>query len=177
MQKLLSLSKYSILIVSITLLALVFTGCGKKSEEEQKPAQQAEKQQVTEKAEQPPETADESASKEAERPEEAKTPVTPDLVGKWTGTLDGRSTTLTITEQNGLNFKGKITINYRNPVNQQVEGSFKVETGDLTMKDIIHTRYQGTYRASLVDDFNKMSGTFTQIVDKKSAVFTVIKNK
>ncbi|MFH1194413.1 MAG: hypothetical protein V1720_01795 [bacterium] len=174
MQKLLSFNKYLVIIVSITLLSLFFAGCGKKSEEEQKPAAQTEKQQA---AEQPPETAGDNAAVDEKEEAEETAPSVPNLLGEWTGTLDGRATTFTITEQDGLKFKGKIIINFRNPVNQQVEGFFRTETGELFMDDVIHTKYMGKYRALFEGGFERLSGTFTQTSDKKNATFTLIKNK
>lgn len=99
----------------------------------------------------------------------------PNLKGKWTGVFDQRSTTLRITEQEGLTFKGSITINYREVINQQVSGTINEKTNEISMKDLLHSRYAGTYKAKLSEDKKKLSGTFTQNVDKTKFNFTLTK--
>ena len=97
------------------------------------------------------------------------------MVGTWTGKLDSRFTTLTITKQDGNNFEGKITINYRNKVKQNVKGSFNAETKTIKMEDQLHSRYKGKYSGKLSDDGKTYSGTFTTNVDKKSYNFKLVK--
>ncbi len=97
------------------------------------------------------------------------------MVGTWTGKLDNRFTTLTITKQDGNNFEGKIQINYRTPIKQKIKGSFNVETKTITMADQLHSRYKGKYNGKLSDDGKTYSGTFTTNVDKKKYKFNLIK--
>jgi len=97
------------------------------------------------------------------------------MVGTWMGKLDGRATTLVITKQDGNNFEGKITINYRTPINQEVKGSFSKETKTITMEDQIRSRVKGKYSGKISDDEKTYSGTFTTIVDKKSVKFSLVK--
>jgi hypothetical protein len=97
--------------------------------------------------------------------------VIPDLKGKWTGTLDQRSTTMKITEQDGNSFKGSITINYREVINQQVSGTVNEKTMEVSMKDLLHSRYAGTYKGKISEDLKKLSGTFTQNVEKTKFSF------
>ena len=97
------------------------------------------------------------------------------MVGTWTGKLDSRFTTLTITKQDGNNFEGKITINYRNKVKQNVKGSFNAENKTIKMEDQLHSRYKGKYSGKLSDDGKTFSGTFTTNVDKKSYNFKLVK--
>jgi len=97
------------------------------------------------------------------------------MVGTWTGKLDSRFTTLTITKQDGNNFEGKIKINYRNPVKQKVKGTFNSETKTIKMEDQLHSRYKGKYNGKLSDDGKTYSGTFTTNVDKKSFKFKLVK--
>jgi len=101
--------------------------------------------------------------------------VIPDLKGKWSGTLDQRVTTLRITEQDGNSFKGAITINYREVINQQVSGTINEKTMDVSMKDLLHSRYAGSYKGKLSEDMKKFSGTFTQNVEKTRFSFSLKK--
>lgn len=97
------------------------------------------------------------------------------MVGVWTGKLDSRATTLTITKQDGNSFEGKITINYRTPTKQEVKGSYNSENKRITMEDQLHSRYKGKYTGKLSDDEKTFSGTFTTLVDKKSHNFKLNK--
>ena len=97
------------------------------------------------------------------------------MVGTWTGKLDSRFTTLTITKQDGNSFEGKIKINYRNPVKQEVKGTFNSETKTIKMEDQLHSRYKGKYSGKLSDDGKTYSGTFTTNIDKKSFNFKLVK--
>lgn len=97
------------------------------------------------------------------------------LIGVWQGKLDSRLTILSITSQDGNNFSGKITINYRNPINQEVKGTYNPETKALSMSDQLHSRYKGKYSGKLSADGKTYSGTFTTLVDKNSASFNLVK--
>ncbi len=97
------------------------------------------------------------------------------MIGTWTGKLDSRFTTLTVTKQNGNNFEGKIVINYRNQVKQDVKGSFNAETKTIKMEDQLRSRYKGKYNGKLSDDGKTFTGTFTTNVDKKSFNFKLVK--
>lgn len=101
--------------------------------------------------------------------------IIPVITGTWTGKFDNHSTVLKITEQDSLNFKGKITINYREVINQEVSGKFDPEKKTLTMKDLLHSRYQGTYSAKLSEDLQSFAGTFTMTVDKSKFNFNLKK--
>ena len=48
------------------------------------------------------------------------------LVGEWSGSFDIRTAVLKITEQKGNDFTGKIQINLRKKINQDIVGSYKV---------------------------------------------------
>lgn len=103
-------------------------------------------------------------------------PITiPDLKGKWTGVFDSRSTTLNIAEQTDSSFSGKISINYRQVINQEVKGSFSPTTLKMNMNDQLHSRYEGSYSGKLSKDFNTYSGTFTMKVDGKKFSFNLKK--
>lgn len=98
-----------------------------------------------------------------------------DITGSWTGTFDKRSTTLNITEQTDSSFSGKITINYRQVINQEVKGSFSPSTMKMTMKDQLHSRFQGKYKGKLSENGKNLSGTFTMNVDGSKFQFNLNK--
>ena len=96
-----------------------------------------------------------------------------DLTGRWTGTFDQRSTTLNITEHNETEFKGTITISYRDPLTKAVSGKFDNEKKEFTMADTQHGRYKGNYKGKFED--GKISGTFTMDLDGKNYSFNLTK--
>ncbi len=99
----------------------------------------------------------------------------PDITGKWTGTLDKRSTVLDITGQTDSSFTGKISISYRETVHQDVSGSFSPTNMNMSMSDQLHSRYQGKYNGVLSENFNKFTGTFTMTVDNSKYAFNLNK--
>ena len=100
---------------------------------------------------------------------------THDISGKWTGTFDGKSTVLDITEQNDSSFSGKITISYRQVINQDVKGSFSPTTLKMTMTDQLHSRFKGVYNGNLSKEADKFSGTFTMDQDGSEYSFNLNK--
>jgi len=98
-----------------------------------------------------------------------------DLKGTYSGTLDSRATTLKITEQTDTTFTGSITINYREVINQKISGKLDQEKMTATMKDVLHSRFAGTYSAKISEDGKKLSGTFTQNVEKTKYSFSLTK--
>ena len=159
---------YSLLFSLSVLALLVFTSCEQKKPEEVS----VSKDTVQVKVEAPAPV--DTLKKDTVTIKEPEV-VIPDLKGKWTGTFDQRATTLRITEQNGNSFKGAITINYREVINQQVSGTINEETMDISMKDLLHSRYAGTYKGKLSEDMKKLSGTFTQNVEKTKFSFSLKK--
>ena len=138
------------LFTVLTILAvLAFIGCEKKTEQKQ----------------------DENQS---ELGVEERITV-PNVRGTWSGIFDKRATTFNITEQTDSSFSGKITINYRQVINQDVKGSFSPTTKKMTMKDQLHSRYQGKYSGKLSDDLSEFSGTFTMDLDGKQFSFNLTK--
>lgn len=99
----------------------------------------------------------------------------PDMVGKWTGTLDGRATTLTIKEQTGNKFTGTIVINYRQVATKAVAGTINIDTKKITMRDTQKFRYAGTYSGNFSAETNKFSGSFTVTADNQSFPFSLTK--
>lgn len=98
------------------------------------------------------------------------------LVGTWTGTFDQRPTVLVITEQNDSTFSGKISIDYRQKIEQEVKGSFNPTTMQITMTDQLESRFKGTYNGSLSINTDNYSGTFTMTNDGAKYAFTLNKN-
>lgn len=157
------------ILFSLALITLfVFTSCEQKKTEEVSVSKDTVQVKVEETA--PVDTV----SKETAVVTEPEV-VIPDLKGKWTGTFDKRATTLRITEQDGNAFKGSITINYREVINQQVSGTIDQEKMEVSMKDLLHSRYAGTYKAKLSEDMKQLSGTFTQNVEKTKFSFSLKK--
>ncbi len=142
-----------------------FTGCEKKEAPKQE-------EQVAETVKNPVDTTSQPV---AEQPKVEEKKAVLDLKGTYTGTFDSRATTLKITEQTETEFSGSITINYRETINQKISGKLDQEKMTVTMKDMLHSRFAGTYSAKLSEDGKKLSGTFTQTVDKTKASFSLNK--
>ena len=97
------------------------------------------------------------------------------LKGEWSGKFDGRKTVMVINDVEGNTFSGKITINYRNVINQEVKGSYDAEKNSITMEDQLHSRFKGKYDGKLSDDKKTFSGIFTMKVDGKKFDFNLKK--
>jgi hypothetical protein len=163
------INKFYSLLFSLSLITLIiFTSCEQKKPEEVSVPKDTVQVKIQEPAQAETAAKDTVAVKEPEV-------VIPDLKGKWTGTFDQRATTLRITEQDGKSFKGSITINYREVINQQVSGTINEEKMEISMKDLLHSRYAGTYKGKLSEDMKKLSGTFTQNVEKTKFSFSLKK--
>jgi PBP1b-binding outer membrane lipoprotein LpoB len=149
-------TKKSIITSVILVICVLFiTGCQKK---EEKPVQQA------------PIVTDTNSAV----PKIAAQPIV-DIKGKYTGTFDSRATTLNIKEQDSTRFKGSITINYRDVINQQISGKFDPKTLSFSMVDQLHSRFQGKYAGKFSEDRSKMSGTFTMNLDGSKFNFNFTK--
>ena len=155
------------IIVIILSTTIVFLGCEKK----------------TETPEIKPDTTTKTEPAPVEVPvvdtvkPEIEVPVVqiPDLKGKWTGKFDSRATVLEITKQTDSSFSGKISISYREPVNQEISGTISPSKMKISMKDLLHSRYQGKYYGNLSADGKTFSGTFTMNVDKTKLAFNLSK--
>ncbi|HSW53517.1 MAG TPA: hypothetical protein VLH59_00385 [Ignavibacteriaceae bacterium] len=99
----------------------------------------------------------------------------PDITGKWTGVFDGKTAVLDITDQTDSSFSGKITISYRQVINQEVKGAFSPTTLTMSMTDQLHSRYQGVYNGSLSKEADNFSGTFTMDQDGSKYSFNLNK--
>ena len=153
-------------LAAIVLLSLVsFIGCEKKSEQKDGEVKSESISSNTNSSQSEP---------DVKEPIE-DTIIIPDLKGTWTGTFDKRPTTLKITEQTDSSFSGKITINYREVINQEVKGSFSPGNLKMTMTDQLHSRFEGTYNGNLTQDLENFSGTFTMKVDGSKFTFNLKK--
>ncbi len=163
-------------LLPAALLLFLFTSCGEKKSEEPKKDATVEQQTTPAPAPQQtpaPDTAAAPATDATPQPE--ATPAAPDITGTWSGTLDSRPTRLTIAKQEGTNFEGSIFINYREPINQKVSGTIDFDTKKLRMRDLLHSRYKGTYSGTLGNDFTTMKGSFTATADKRTSSFSLKK--
>lgn len=164
MIKILSINK--LLTLLVLTVSLFFGGCEKKNEQQQAELKTESISTDT--------ISSESEPGVNEPVVEVKVSI-PDIKGTYTGTFDKRATTLTITEQTDSSFSGKITINYREVINQEVKGTISPSTMKISMKDQLHSRYQGKYNGKLSEDGKVFSGTFTMDLDGKKFSFNLNK--
>lgn len=169
-----SIKGFSVFLTVLFLTASInFLGCETKETKEPSDAQAKLDSIAAVEAQQ---TADSIAKQVADSIALAEQQaLIPDMIGKWTGALDGRATTLTITEQNENTFSGTIIINYRQVSNKAVSGTIDVESYQISMRDTQKFRYAGTYSGKLSYDKTKFSGTFTIPVDNNSFSFSLTK--
>ncbi len=159
---------YKQLLITLTLMAVIlFFGCEKKADEVQDTVK-SENVSV--------DTTSSIGQPDIEEPEAEEEIVSiPDVKGKWTGTFDKRSTVLNITEQNDSSFSGKISISYREAINQDVKGTISPATLKMSMKDQLHSRYRGKYSGKLSEDGKNFSGTFIMDLDGSKLSFNLNK--
>jgi hypothetical protein len=143
---------------------VILGGCEKKTEETKQTQQEIQSEQTTP-----------GTQEEIKKPVVEEMISIPDIKGTWTGTFDKRATTLTITEQTDSTFTGKISISYREVIDQQVKGTFSPISLKMTMTDQLHSRYEGSYSGKLSKELNNYAGTFTMKVDGSKFPFTLSK--
>ncbi len=153
-----------VFMVLIIFTTVVYLGCEKKTGKTEETNENVKTEEV----------ATDSASNVTEPVEETKIAI-PDLTGKWTGTFDKKTAVLTITKQSDSSFTGKITINYREVINQDVKGIYSPTTQKISMIDQLHSRYQGKYNGKLSEDGKNYSGTFTMKLDGSKFLFNMNK--
>ena len=156
------------IVVYAILAVTVYYGCEKKTDESDTSIDNVEIETVV------PDTTSNETITEIEPVKDIEI-VIPDLKGTWTGTFDSRSTTLNITEQTDSSFSGKISISYRQAINQDVKGSFSPSTMNMKMKDQLHSRFRGKYNGKLSKDADNYSGTFTMDLDESKFSFNLNK--
>jgi len=152
--------------VLIIFSSMVYFGCEKKAE---KPQDEVNTEGVTS------DTTHKGSEPAVQEPVVETKITIADITGKWTGTFDKRSTVLTITDQTDSSFTGKISISYREVINQEVKGTFSPTTMKMSMKDQLHSRYQGKYNGKLSEDGKNYSGTFTMDLDGSKFSFNLNK--
>jgi hypothetical protein len=159
-----------ILMVVIFLLAVSFSGCGDKTDQQgEMKTDNIEAHDIS------PDTisAVNPPSDSETEPDGEQMITIPDVTGTWTGTFDGKSTTLEITEQSDSNFTGKISINYKQPLHQTVKGNFSPSTLKISMVDQLHSKFMGKYKGDLKEDFKSFSGSFTKNRDGSQYSFNL----
>jgi hypothetical protein len=155
---------FTIIIISVSL---IYFGCEKKAGESKQTEDGVKSENVS---------TDTSSSVPSENEPAVDNKIQiPDIKGTWTGTFDKRATTLKITEQTDSSFSGKITINYREVLDQDVKGTFSPTTLKMNMIDQLHSRYQGSYSGNLSKELNNYSGTFTMKLDGSKFSFNLNK--
>lgn len=152
----------------VIITAVVYSGCEKKTDQSEEPTDNADTEVIT------TDTTTGDATTEKEPAEDMKITI-PDIRGTWTGTFDQRSAVLNITNQTDSSFSGKISISYRQAINQDVKGSLSPATMNMEMKDQLHSRFQGKYNGKLSKDADNYSGTF--IMDLDGSKFSFNLNK
>ena len=157
-----------VLTALVMLTVVVYFGCEKKTDKTESQMDNVETETIV------PDTASDETITEIEPVDEIEI-VIPDLKGTWTGTFDSRSTVLNITEQTDSSFSGKISISYRQAINQNVKGSFSPSTMNMKMKDQLHSRFRGKYNGKLSKDADNYSGTFTMDLDESKFSFNLNK--
>jgi hypothetical protein len=162
-----SLKQFFALLIIFTSLA--YFSCENKTDKANEPQDEGKTDGVTTDT-----ISDGSEPKVQEPLEESKITIA-DLTGKWTGTFDKRPTIFTITEQTDSSFVGKISISYREVINQDVKGTFSPTTMKMSMTDQLHSRYQGKYNGTLSEDGNNFSGAFTMDLDGSKFSFNLNK--
>ena len=106
-------------------VSMIIGGCDKKTAEINQTQQEIQSEQTTP-----------GTQEEIKKPVVEEMISIPDIKGTWTGVFDGKSTTLQITEQTDSSFSGKITINYKQTLNQDVKGNFSPAALKISMKII-----------------------------------------
>ena len=154
--------------VYIIIAAMVYYGCEKETDELDSSIDNIENETIV------PDTTSNETITEVEQVEEIKVTI-PDIKGTWRGKFDSRSTVLNITEQTDSSFSGKISISYRQAINQDVKGSFSPSTMKMEMKDQLHSRFRGKYNGELSEDADNFSGTFTMDLDGTKFSFNLNK--
>ena len=155
----------TIIIISVSL---IYFGCEKKAGESKQTDDGVKSENVS---------ADTSSSVPSENEPAADNKIQiPDLKGTWTGVFDGKSTTLQITEQTDSSFSGKISINYKQTLNQDVKGNFSPASLKISMADQLHSKFMGKYNGKLSKDYKNFSGTFTKNRDNSNFSFNLNKN-
>ncbi len=162
-----NISFKGVFAVLVIITAVVYFGCEKKTDQSEEPTDNADAEVIIT-------DTTSGDTTEIEPVEDVKITI-PDIRGTWTGTFDHRSTVLNITEQTDSSFSGKISISYRQAINQEVKGSLSPATMNMKMKDQLHSRFQGKYNGKLSKDADNYSGTF--IMDLDGSKFSFNLNK
>jgi len=158
-----------IFAVLVMITSVVYFGCEKKTDQSEEPKDNSDTEVIIS------DTTSDDLNTEVKEPNEETKITIPDIRGTWTGKFDGKSTTLEITEQTDSSFLGKISINYKQTLNQNVKGNFSPTTLKITMIDQLHSKYMGKYNGKFGENYNSFSGTFTKNRDGSQYTFNLKK--
>lgn len=156
------------ILIVFTIITIGFIGC------EEKKASRGENE-TTKVESQPPIVSNKDTLMELTK--DSVVVVIPSVIGKWTGKLNSRPTVLNITSQKDSSFSGKISINYREAIHQDISGTISPTSMNMKMNDLLHSRYQGKYSGKLSSDGNTYSGTFTMDLDGSKSSFSLTKKQ
>ncbi len=160
-------------VVLLMVTSGIYFGCNSKTD---KPSDSMDGAKTDKEVQTPDNTpaGTDSVDKKEVPVEEPKITI-PDIKGTYIGSLYNRPTTLKITDQTDSSFSGKITINYREVVNEDVKGTFSPATMEFSMSDQIHNRFMGKYKGKISNDGKNLSGSFFPDYDKGKASFNLKK--
>jgi hypothetical protein len=159
-----------ILLVLVMLAVVVFSGCDSKTEK----TDMTKDDGTAEDVKSDTSLTGDVPPREIGQPTETTVQIM-DVTGTWTGVFDKRPTVLNITSQTDSSFSGKISISYRQAINQDVKGSFSPAAMMMLMTDQLHSRFQGKYKGKLSEDGRNFSGIFTMDLDGKQFSFNLNK--
>jgi hypothetical protein len=164
------LTRFFVVLLMVT--SGIYFGCNSKTD---KPGDSTDGVKTDKEVQTPDNTPTGTDTTNKEVPVEEPKVTIPDLKGSYSGSLFDRPTTLKITEQTDSSFSGKITINYRETVNEDVKGIFSPTTMEFSMSDQIHNRSMGKYKGKISSDGKTLSGNFFPDYDKGQASFNLKK--
>lgn len=156
----------------ILVSAMFFVSCDSAKENAENVVDKTE-EAATETAENVKDLANETVENVNE--ELNKIPDDNRFVGTWSGKFDIRTATMVITKQEGNDFEGKVTINLRTVINQDVKGTFDAETKKVIIKDQLRSKFKGVYSGTLSEDETTISGNFKTNLDNKNYNFSFSK--
>jgi hypothetical protein len=160
------------MIFMVMLVSLIAVWSCDSAKEKVEEATDKAGEMVNDAADKTTELADEVAKKAGEAADKVENIVENNfMIGTWSGKFDIRTGIIEITKQSGNNFEGKVTINLRTVIKQEIKGEYDPKTNKIVMKDQLRSKFKGVYNGTLSEDKQTMSGTFTKNLDNKKYQF------